>query len=103
MAEVAHVKVEAKGRGSCRCAVKKGSAALRHQRGRIVSLAGPDSRDREQIGNIQRVEKHAPDVSVSVSRKATAPGLNSVDGLQTTTEAEIANCFDNNSQSRLRL
>src|SRR5580704_17705221 len=68
---------------------KKRRTILRHQSGWILSKAGPNRGDRQEISQVQRVQKNPANVPVSVTRETSPPRLDSIDRFQTTGEPEI--------------
>src|SRR5438128_2260170 len=93
MTQVAHVEMESKRGCACRSNVEEWWAMRRHQSGRIFTESGPHRCNRKEIGEIERMEHDAPDVSISISRQAPAPGLDRIDRLQAAGEAQILNRF----------
>ena len=77
---------------------EKRRAVFRHQSGGVLAKAGPNGRDRQEIGQIQRVEKNPTNVPVSVSGKTAAPRLDGVDRFQTTGEPEILDLLHDQSR-----
>ena len=77
---------------------EKRRAILRHQPRRILAEACPDRGDRQQIGQVERVQEDAANIPISISGKTASPRLDSIDCFQTAREPEVLNLLHDQSR-----
>ena len=70
-------------------AYNSGGLFLRHHGRRVLALPRPDRRDRQKVGNVQRVQEIPANVSITVTRKASPPGLDRVHRFDAARESDM--------------
>src|SRR5258707_13250139 len=75
---ISAVQIEAKRSRTRRRRVQQRRAFRRIERARIFFISGPHRAYRKKVREVERVENNAPHIAITISRKATSPGLDAV-------------------------